>query len=393
VRKAICCTACIKIHEYSSHHKKWGLAAVSINLARINNTFMIAIVRLLVIAFLLACGSSSPAHAQTTPPPGRPAPQVVAAPVRLHSFSERLEALGTARANESVTVTSKVSEKISRIDFTDGALVQEGAVLAELTSVEESAQLAEAYAALRDARQQYDRVVPLVQNGSLSKARLDGQQAVLDGARARVAAIEARLSDRLIKAPFAGIVGLRRISPGTLVQPGDAIVTLDDSNPIKLDFTVPETQLALLAPGQTVTARSAAFSQQAFAGRVVTLDTRVDPVTRAVTVRALIDNPDHHLRPGMLMTVTVTGQERQSLGIPEEALIPEGQQQFVYIINQDNTVARRQVQIGTREPGVVEIRKGLKAGERVVTEGTMKVRPGQAVRVMPAAATATATGG
>jgi membrane fusion protein, multidrug efflux system len=177
-------------------------------------------------------------------------------------------------------------------------------------------------------------------------------------------------------------VGLRRISPGTLVEPGDTIVTLDDIDPIKLDFTVPETQLAMLAPGQQVTARSAAFRERAFSGRIATLDTRVDPITRAVTVRALVENPDQLLKPGMLLTVTVAGAERTALRIPEEALVPEGQQQFVYIVGRDNVVERRPIQIGIREPGFVEVRSGLKADERVITEGTIKVRPGQKVELM-----------
>ena len=165
------------------------------------------------------------------------------------------------------------------------------------------------------------------------------------------------------------------------MQPGDPIVTLDDVDTIKLDFTVPETQIAALEPGQTVTARSVAFRDKAFAGQIATLDSRVDPITRSVTVRALIDNPERLLRPGMLLVVIVTGQERTALRIPEEALVPEGQRQYVYTLNSDNTVARRPVVIGAREPGFVEVRDGLKAGEKVITEGTIKVRPGQKVDV------------
>lgn len=318
--------------------------------------------------------------AQAAEPP-RPLPQVLTAVVTEHAFSERIEALGTARANESVTVTSKAAEQVSRLHFTDGALVRKGAILAELTSAEESAQLAEARAALDDAEKQYDRILPLVRNGSLSKARLDAQTAIRDGARARVEALEARLADLLIKAPFSGVVGLRRISPGTLVQPGDPIVTLDDVDTIKLDFTVPETQIAALAPGQTVTARSVAFRDKTFTGQIATLDSRVDPVTRAVTVRALIDNPERLLRPGMLLVVAVTGESRTALRIPEEALVPEGQQQYVYTLDGNDTAVRRPVVIGAREPGFVEVRDGLKAGEKVITEGTIKVRPGQKVDV------------
>jgi len=313
--------------------------------------------------------------------PPRPLPQVLAAAVTEHAFSDRIEGLGTVRSNESVTITSKVTEQVSKLHFTDGAVVQQGDLLAELTSAEQSAQLAEARAALQDAQQQYDRILPLVQSGSLSKARLDAQTALRDAARARVEALQARLADLLIRAPFSGVVGLRRVSPGTLVQPGDPIVTLDDINTIKLDFTVPETRLAAVAPGQSVSASSVAFPGKTFSGQIATLDSRVDPVTRAVTVRALIDNPERLLRPGMLLVVTVAGQPRTALRIPEEALVPEGQQQYVYTIDSDGVVARRLVQIGQREPGFVEVRDGLQAGEKVITEGTIKVRPGQKVQL------------
>lgn len=319
------------------------------------------------------------AAAQAAEPP-RPLPQVITATVAAHTFSDRIEALGTARANESVTLTSKAAEQVRALHFTDGAMVGKGDILAELTSAEQSAQLAEARAALADAQKQYERILPLVESGSLSRARLDAQTAIRDGARARVEALQARLADLLIRAPFSGVVGLRRISPGTLVQPGDPIVTLDAVDTIKLDFTVPETLLAALAPGQAVTARSVAFRDRTFTGTVATLDSRVDPVTRAVTVRALIENPERLLRPGMLLTVTVTGRSRAALRIPEEALVPEGRKQFVYTVDGNDTVARRPVRIGVREPGFVEVRDGLKAGERVITEGTIKVRPGQKVK-------------
>lgn len=334
--------------------------------------------RIACLAVTLVASSAQAAE------PSRPLPQVIVAPVTEHTFSERLEALGTARANESVTITSKIAEKVAALHFTDGAVVEKGAILAELTSAEESAQLAEARATLADAEKQYARILPLVDGGSLSKARLDAQTAVRDGARARVEALEARLADLLIKAPFSGVVGLRRISPGTLVQPGDPIVTLDDIDTIKLDFTVPETRLADLAPGQAIAAQSVAFRARTFKGRIEMLDSRVDPITRAVTVRALIENPERLLRPGMLLAVTVTGKARTALRIPEEALVPEGPQQYVYTIDGDDTVVRRPVQIGLREPGFVEVQGGLRAGEQVITEGTIKVRPGQKVRSQPA---------
>lgn len=321
--------------------------------------------------FLLA----SPALAQPQQPP-----LVVTAPARPHTFKETLEALGTLRANESVTLTAKVTEQVQSIHFDSGQTVKAGDTLVELTEAEESAQLAAARAGLAEAEQQYARVADLVKGGNVSKSQLDTRTAARDSARARVEEIEARLADRLIKAPFGGIVGLRRISPGQLVQPGEALLTLDDISRLKLDFTVPDVALGKLQPGQKVTAATPAFAGQAFTGQVTAVDSRIDPATRAVTVRALLDNPDLKLRPGMLMQVAVTVREQPGLAVQEQAIVPEGTKSFVFGVA-NGKAARREVVTGLREPGLVEIKEGLQPGEAVITEGTMRARDGQAVSI------------
>lgn len=312
----------------------------------------------------------------------KPAPGVIVAPVRAVELTDRIEALGTLAANESVRLTATVTETVSAIHFDDGDRVAAHQVLVEMTSREEHAQLEEARATVNEAERQYRRIRSLEAEGTAAKATLDERQREWETARARLAAIESRLADRLIRAPFAGIVGLRDLSVGALVQPGDLITTLDDDSVMKLEFPVPAVYLAMLRPGLAVEAGSPAFEAQRFSGKVKAVDSRVDPVTRAVRVRALLPNPEHLLRPGMLLRVDLHGDPRTALVIPEEALVPLGRQQFVYVVTPQGTVEQREIVIGARHPGRVEVASGLAVDERVVTHGHLKIRPGQAVSVL-----------
>lgn len=195
---------------------------------------------------------------------------------------------------------------------------------------------------------------------------------------ARVAAAQARLDDTYIRAPFTGRVGLRRVSLGALISPGTLITTLDDISTIKVDFAVPEVHVGVLRAGQKVDARTTAYPGRRFTGSVLSVDSRVDATTRAVTVRAAMPNRDGALKPGMFLTVDLSQDARPALVVPEEALVPEQARQFVYVI-EGGVAAKREVTLGRREPGFVEITAGLSAGERVVIEGTIKLRDGAAV--------------
>jgi membrane fusion protein (multidrug efflux system) len=202
---------------------------------------------------------------------------------------------------------------------------------------------------------------------------------------ARVAAARARLADTVIRAPFGGRVGLRRISVGTLISPGTVITTLDDASTIKVDFSVPDLYVGELRTGQAIIARTSAYPGREFRGIVSSVDSRVDPASRAVTVRAKVPNGDALLKPGMFLTVQLAQETRDALVVPEEALVPEQARQFVYVVEGD-AVAKREVRLGRREPGLVEIVDGLAVGDRVVIEGTLKLRDGAPVREQAAAA-------
>jgi membrane fusion protein (multidrug efflux system) len=165
------------------------------------------------------------------------------------------------------------------------------------------------------------------------------------------------------------------VSLGALISPGTLITTLDDLSTIKVDFAVPEMQVGALKAGQTVEATTTAYPGRRFTGSVVSVDSRVDPATRSVIVRATVPNRDAALKPGMFLTVALSQNERPALVIPEEALVPEQARQFVYVV-QGPVVAKREVTLGRREPGFVEITAGLAPGDRVVVEGTLKLRDG-----------------
>lgn len=314
-------------------------------------------------------------------PQATPVATIDVAPVE---FADTVEALGNARANESVTITSKVTEVISRIAFDSGDEVHAGDVLAELADAEESANLTEARSTLDEAVRERGRYTELENRGVASTQAVDELDSNVDRARARVRTIEARLADRIVRAPFDGVVGLRDASPGMLVRPGDVIATLDDVSVIKVDFTVPERFLSAMAAGAPIKASVAAYPGETFVGEVSQVDSRVDPVTRSAIVRAVIDNSDSKLLPGMLMVVEVVRNEHDSLAVPELALVREAEAAFVYVVEQGPRgmiAKRRNVTTGARSNGRVEITAGLEAGEQVVSEGVHRLRDGAPVTV------------
>jgi membrane fusion protein (multidrug efflux system) len=289
-----------------------------------------------------------------------------------------IEAVGTARANEAADVTSKVSNLITAIRFTEGSFVKAGDVLVELDSAEARASLAEAEATLADSERQYVRTRDLAAKQALSASELDQIEAMVKANRARVEGARARLSDTFIRAGFNGRTGFRRVSVGSVVNAGTVITTLDDASLIKLDFTVPDTFLFAVRTGLKVTASTAGLRGRSFEGKITNLDSRVDPATRSISVRAEIPNRDGALKPGMFMTVSLQGDVTSALVVPEAAIVPEQGRTYVFVV--DNGVAqRREATLGRRKPGEVEVIKGVQAGERVVVDGTQNLRDGSKV--------------
>lgn len=305
---------------------------------------------------------------------------VVTQPAEMRVIVDEVESIGTAKANESVSLISKVTDTVSKVNFEDGMYIEAGEILVELTNSEETALLAEAQATVDESTRQFKRVQNLIEQRLASETRLDVEKARMQTAEARLEAIIARLDDRLIRAPFSGILGFRSVSPGTLLSPNTIVTTLDDIRIIKLDFSIPEIYLSVLNEGQEVVAISAAYPDETFTGTVQTINSRVDPVTRSVTIRAHLDNDARLLRPGMLLTVNLVRNRSSALVVPEEAVIPIKDKQFVFVVR-DGTAQRIQIRAGRRRPGIIEVLEGLEPGQPVITQGAIKVRPGSKVAI------------
>lgn len=341
----------------------------------------------LAVLWLSACGrQASPQAASTSAVP------VTTQVVRAQPWHSTVQSIATARARESVGLTTAVSDVVERVHFESGDRVRAGQLLLTLRGQAQQAALEEAQAAYLEADRLYTRQQQLAGQQLIARASLDTQKAIRDAALARVQQMRSEIGDRQVRAPFAGVLGIRQISPGSLVTANTVIATLDDIARMHVDFQVPEAQLAAVQLGDAVTGTAAAYPGQTFEGRVSAIDARIDEATRAVTVRADFDNPGQRLRPGMLLDVRLFQPERQALVIPEIAVVQVGRESFVYWVLADGSVERADVRTGERRDGKVEIVHGLADGQRIVVDGTGKLRPGLKVRdgSAPQAATARA---
>lgn len=307
--------------------------------------------------------------------------KVVTSRLQTQTVIDEIEALGTARANESIEIKPRIASLVTRIAFDEGQLVERGDLLVELENSEIRAGLAVAEAALSESRSIYNRSRSLIETQAISASNLEQLQAAMRVDEAQVEAAKARLANTFIRAPFTGRVGLRRVSPGGFVDTSTVITTLDDTDTIKLDFTMPETFLSAVAEGMTIVAHSLVYPDRRFVGRVDSIDTRLDPVARSVQVRAVVPNPDALLKPGMFLTVDLQRNRGDLLVAPEEAIVPERGRQYVFAV-EDGAAVLKEVTLGRRVPGLVEIVSGVSPGETIITEGTHKVRDGMPVEVI-----------
>jgi membrane fusion protein (multidrug efflux system) len=285
-------------------------------------------------------------------------------------FQSQVNALGTLQAWESVIITASVSEIVDKLYFDGGETVNKGTLLVNLQQDEERAGLRQQQEVLKE----HEREVTRLENSgtSLIQTDLDRRRTMAAIARNRIDQEQARLADRNITAPFAGVLGLRQVSRGALVAPGQVITTLDDISRMRLDFTVPAPFLRFLKPGQVIEAKTAAYVES-FTGVLAAVDSRVDPVNRSITARATFDNDQGLLKPGLLMQVVVLGDDRMTLLVPEESLVSRAADHFVWKLD-GNDATRTPITIGDRRPGWVEVTEGLAAGDRIVRDGVSHLR-------------------
>lgn len=310
---------------------------------------------------------------------------VEAATARVMSVSREITAVGTLTSNESVVVSAEIAGRVVDIAFSEGQRAKAGQVLVRLDRSILEAQRDRAEASLTLSRANRDRAEVLLREEAISQREWDEASAQwrLDEASLRLA--QAQLDKTVLRAPFDGALGLRHVSVGEYVQPGQPIVTLDDTDPIKLDFRVPEVFSARLQAGQGVQVQVDAAPGRTFSGKVYAIDPKVDPTGRSLQVRARVPNAEGSLRPGMFAQVRLVMEERpDALMIPEQALISQGQSQFVYKVV-EGVVVEVPVSLGLRQRGLVEITDGLSPGDTVITAGQIKVRPGVPVTIAPAA--------
>ena len=299
----------------------------------------------------------------------------------LSEFRDVIQALGTAQANETVAITAQTQDVVEKIYFESGDFVEQGQLMAELNARKEVARVQQLKFSLGEAQRQLDRLTELRRGNAASQQQLEEQQVAVNGLQAELEVAEATLAEMKIYAPFSGRVGIREVSPGALVAPGDVFTTLDDISPINVDFSVPERYFASLAVNQEVIARNSAYPGQQFIGRISSIDSRVDPVTRSVRVRAQLPNDGDLLRPGMLLEITLLRSIDETLLLPEKAVMPIQSRQYVFKLTPDGRAQRVEVTIGRRKPGIVEITDGVKPGDQVIVEGLVRLRDGVPVDV------------
>jgi len=315
----------------------------------------------------------------------RPPQGVVAASIVLKTLPRTITAVGTANANESVDVTSKVTAKINNLNFNEGQSVKAGTLLVQLDDTELQASLTESEAERNNSQKLYDRALKLYTTKNIPKAQVDLLLSELQASEAKILGDKARIADHKIRAPFAGKLGLREVSVGSLIRPGDIITTLDDTDVIKVDFDLPESFLAEIGPDQGFEAKSVAYPDRVFDGKVQTIATRVDPTTRAVRIRGLVPNDDGLLKPGMFLSINLrVGVDEDVLLVAEEAVVTTIGGHHVYTVIEDKA-KRSPIKIGRRVNGLVEVLEGLGKDDVVITEGLQKVKDGSPVKVSMAA--------
>jgi membrane fusion protein (multidrug efflux system) len=311
-----------------------------------------------------------------------PAVAVEASVVRVQTVTEDLQAVGTLLPDEAVTIAPEIAGRVEKIGFREGGKVAAGAVLVELDTSILRAELAKIRSELRLARANHERSVTLAREGMAALRTRDETLAALQTAEADLALAEARLEKATIRAPLSGVVGLRSVSVGAYVSPGQAIVELADIDPIKLDFRVPELALPELRTGQPVRASVDALPGRTFEGTIYAIDPIVEVGGRAVRLRARIPNPEGALSPGLFARVDlVIGQRENAVVVPESAVFASGGQRFVYRIVDDRAVLT-EVALGLRAPGQVEVLEGLGANDVVVSAGQERLRDGVRVEVL-----------
>jgi len=311
---------------------------------------------------------------------------VIQSQVEQATITESIMGLGEVLAKRQVALQVSVTERVVAVHFGDGDWVEEGQLLLTLDQAEVRAQLAELAVRLTDADRQLARLRTLLARGDVSQAAVDEADLVRQTLRAQRELLNVRLARLELRAPFAGRLGVRQVNEGAMASPGLVITDLMELDEVLVDFNLPARFLNEVAVGQTLVLETSQSPQGDLQGEVVTIFSNLDPATRTFQVRAKVANPNYALLPGMALTVRLDKAPRSLLRVPETAIVPMADQNFVYVLKAQADselfkIERRKVQLGAREPGWVELVSGAELGEAVVSQGALRVRPGQQVKV------------
>ena len=330
---------------------------------------------LLALPFIALAQGGPPGGMQVT------VESIVVEPTRLEST---VEAVGTVLADASAMLRTEIPGQVMERHFEEGQAVSKGDPLFSLEATTFEADVNEAKANLEQSEAAFKRADELVKSQLVSATEYDTARADYNVAVARLRSAEARLSRTVIRAPFDGYAGLRRINVGDYATIGQELVNVVRLDPLRVDFSVPETLLARVQPGQSINVMVGAFPNDRFTGVVTAIDPQIDVTGHSMAVRARLPNPDLKLRPGLFAKVAVSlAVKPDALLVPEEAIWPIGNDKTLFIV-EDGVVTQRSVTIGDRKPGFVEIVSGLSPGEEVVVAGQMKLYEGAAVQTVPA---------
>ena len=339
------------------------------------------IITLLVIAAIVAGGWYWHSHKSGSTDEKKPkGPQpVITAIVEARDLTSTITTVGSLIAGEAAAIHAEVSGQVLEVLFEEGKPVKKGDTLIKMDSSLIETEYAKAKAALDVAAATFQRDDKLKSGGFVAGQQWDVSRADYRAAQAAVANAEILVTKSVIKAPFDGVAGLRSFSPGDYATAGQELTNVVSLDPLKLEFTVPEKDYATVKQRQKITFLVDAFPDMKFTGEIYAIDPRINPENRNFTVKATIPNTDGHLRPGMYARIAIETQTRQAVPmLPEEAVMPQGTDSYVFTIN-GAKAQRKKVTLGERQAGSVEIREGLKAGDKVITAGLMKLKDGSDV--------------
>lgn len=343
--------------------------------------YLIATMGIALTTMMPACSKSGSGGGG--PPPGAKT-RVKAAPAMVEPIEERIPLVASITANESVTIKSEIDGTVERISFREGERVKAGDLLIRLDTRKLEAAVADAEANFNLAEATRERAESMFRERTISAQEHDQALSTHASRKATLQLVRQQLKDAEIKAPFEGYVGARLVSPGQVISKAMALTSLVDIDPVKVEFRVPERLIGQVRVGQPIYFKVAAYPKEEFRGEVYFVSPDVDPATRTVLVRALQQNEDGRLRPGMFGNMDLVIESRaNAVLVPETALVHRGDSVFVFIVDEDGKAQMKPVVPGIRLAGRVEIRSGLQGDEMIIREGLQKLGPGAPVMIVP----------